>query len=189
MKSLHRGVSKTFVIIFQHTYKKLLKSFETYFKSRLGLFHAFAGLLLKWSILFSTGCDCLTTIFSFFYYYLVISQRWKRHNLYITCFMKTLQGRVTVLPMVATTKLLFCNMFSNLQQWWWWRGWRKATEGGMSDGWTVFLQQAFRSNEKAGLCGEMIHFPIVLSIFHCSKQTRSWSRCKFCKVWYINYIK
>ena len=28
--------------------------------------------------------------------------------------MKTLQGRVTVFPMVATTKLLFSDVFSNL---------------------------------------------------------------------------
>ena len=31
-----------------------------------------------------------------------------------TCFMKTLQGRLTVLPMVATTRLLFIQVSSNL---------------------------------------------------------------------------
>ena len=31
-----------------------------------------------------------------------------------TCFMKTLQGRLTVLPMVAVTRLLFNQVSSNL---------------------------------------------------------------------------
>ena len=71
-----QGSLKLLLLFFSILIKNSYSSFETYFRSSLGLFHAFIGLLLEWSILLSTGYDYFTIIFSSYYYYLVISQRW-----------------------------------------------------------------------------------------------------------------
>ena len=87
MKSLHWGVSKTIIIIFQHTYKNSWSSFETYFRSSLGLYRLSSeviNLVLNGLWLFDNNIFLLLLLLHKGDIGTICTSQIYWHNLYIT---------------------------------------------------------------------------------------------------------